>query len=294
MSLDGALRYENVAAVFKTPKGCIDILAVAQQSKPNKEGYCPPRRHSVCDRYLAASHLTDGVTTLPSPGIGDVKPRCVLRNVLLENVAVNCPLRTGPTELLRVWLLELADEGRLFEDVSKGGSHFQDPQLLRTCMAVHDTVMLQRAFSAKIDVVMVYLRDNQFPDAAPLLLSSLFTGARYRVPKWPETMPDTRPPDDKKAKKAKKARPPVTAIRKKKNKLDYGPVQLHFYRSVTAAVSRDCNEVRRTGGSAGTAVLNPDTMSFLRQQRGALPRSRHAVSVCFMCLYLFATTLFLN
>lgn len=57
--MDGALRYEHVAAVFKTPQGYIDVISVAQQSQVGQPDYTAPRRHSVCDRYVAASHLLE-------------------------------------------------------------------------------------------------------------------------------------------------------------------------------------------------------------------------------------------
>ena len=71
-SMDGALRYEYVAAVFKTAKGCIDVISVAQQSQHSLPGYTPPRRHSVCDPVLASSHLAAGVKPLPSPESGEL------------------------------------------------------------------------------------------------------------------------------------------------------------------------------------------------------------------------------
>ncbi len=40
----------------------------------------------------------------------------------------------------------------------------------------------------------VYLRDSQSSTAGKLLLFSLYTGSRFQVPTFPNTMPDNRPP----------------------------------------------------------------------------------------------------
>jgi hypothetical protein len=144
--------------------------------------------------------------------------------------------------------------------------------------------MLERAFSAKIDIIIVYLRNSQSPQAGKLLLSSLYTGSHFKVPKFPKTMPDNRRPLVKDGTK----RPPVTATTK-----NYKLVRKHFFDCVTNAVARGCNEVRRVGGSARHAVWSHETMEFLRQQRGALPRARFAVSSCcvFLCCLSYCRSL---
>jgi hypothetical protein len=290
-SIDGALRYEHVAAVFKTPKGCIDVISVAQQSQVGQPDYTPPRRHSVCDRYIAASHLVKGVKPLPSPGFTDILPDCgLMRNEILEKIPAQCPLFSKTHHVLRVWLLELVDQGPSFEKVGKGGDLFENAALLRKCVTINDAAMLQRAFSAGIDVITVYLRDSQSSTAGKLLLSSLYTGSRFQVPKFPNTMPDNRPPVVKDGPK----RPPVTATAKKNkqnSRLDYRPVRKHFFDRITDAVPRGCSEVRRVGGSAREAVMSPETVGFLRKQRGALPRSRFGVSA--VCLLVRAVVLLL-
>jgi len=265
-SMDGALRYEYVADVFKTAEGCIDVISVAQQSQHSLPGYTPPRRHSVCDPVLASSHLAAGVKPLPSPEFGELYPACgLVRNEIVEKITARCPLYPETHHELRVWLLELVCQGAQSEKIEKGGDLFEDPILISRCLTINDTEMVNKACTNRIDVIMVYLSDPEAPMAPPLLLASLYTGARFRVPPFPQAQ--TKP----------------------------------FFDSVTEAVPRGCNEVRRVGGSSRNAVVSPDTIRFLKKQRGALPRSRFGVSASILVvadpafhkrLTLFPSTLF--